>query len=597
MRHKQAELTLVTTEEGTMADQSQYWAGKTATRRAALRAAAAGGGGAAALSFLAACGRGGGKQTTDTSPVAGAQATQEALDPTKGKHGGKIVIQQYGDPGAGLELLKVNNAGVHQMAGFTHDGLLEHRSGTPAFDGYDLQPQPNLAQAMPEQPDPQTYVYKLRPAKFHNGRPLTSEDVKWSYEKYAFDSPWKNQWPWLEKVETPDPQTAIVRTKYVFADALIAMVARYSATILAKEHEESPEHERRLMGTGPWLFVEYTPPSGSKYKRNPEYHRQPYPYFDEVVFLGTSDPEKKIADFSSRQTHITYYFTAEAGERVRKARPDAQLWKYVNGDGGLYFRTDKPPWNDKRVRQALSMAIDRKAYAQAITNGTGEPDQALSIAGKYWGFRKPSEMGAAAKYWDYNVAEAKKLLAAAGVSLPFEATMPHWNNTVIGQSHVDAAVLIQSQWRSAGIANIKDEEQTFAQTVTTITAGNFDSLFWFPNTLSYDPILGLNVKLRFWSPPEGVTIPTQNYGHINNPQLSALVDKQLGQLVKEERMQTFRAIEDILAEEQYILAGCTNTRYWFGDPAVKNAQSARDNYNGAIPGPKYWWFQDGKAPS
>jgi hypothetical protein len=68
-------------------------------------------------------------------------------------------------------------------------------------------------------------------------------------------------------------------------------------------------------------------------------------------------------------------------------------------------------------------------------------------------------------------------------------------------------------------------------------------------------------------------------------------------LVKEERMQTFRAIEDILAEEQYILAGCTNTRYWFGDPSIKNMQQARDNYNGAIPGPKYWWFQDGKAPS
>jgi len=578
-----------------MTRQSNYWTRKTTTRRAALRMAAAAGGGAVALSFLAACG--GGDDDQAASTVATTVATEAAaLDPTQGRRGGKIVIQQYGDPGAGLELLKVNNPGVHQMAGFTHDGLLEHRNGTPAFDGYDVTPQPNLAETMPEQPDERSYVFKLRPAKFHNGRPLTSEDVKWSYEKYAFDSPWQATWPWLEKVETPDPQTAIVRTKFAFADAPIAMVARYSGTILAKEHEDSPEHERRLMGTGPFLFVEYNPPAGSRYKRNPEYHRQPYPYFDEVEFLGTSDPEKKIVDFSSRQTHMTYWFPPEAGERVKKARPDAQLWNYVNGDGGLYIRTDKPPFNDKRVRQALSMAIDRKAYSQAITLGNGEPDQTLSQAGKYWGFRKPSELGAAAKYFEHNVPEAKKLLAAAGVSLPIEATMPHWNATVLGQPHVDAAVLIQSQWRSAGIANIKDEEQTFAQTVTTISAGNYDSLFWFPNTLSYDPIVGLNVRLRFFAPPEGIKSPTQNWSHVDNPELSALVDRQLGQLDREERIKTFRAIEDILAEEQYVLAGCTNLRYWYGDQTVKNMQSPRDAYNGAIAGPKYWWFADGKAP-
>src|SRR6266545_1409394 len=176
-----------------MSDKRGYWVRKTLSRRAALRSAGVALGGLTALSLLS-CGgndnKGGEKNETSGGP---------ALDPTKGKRGGKLIIQAYGDPGGGLELFKIRNAGVHQMAGFTHDGLLEHRSGTPAFDGYDLQPQPNLAQTMPEQPDTQTYVYKLRPAKFHNGRPLTSEDVKWSYEKYAFDSPWRNVWPWLEK--------------------------------------------------------------------------------------------------------------------------------------------------------------------------------------------------------------------------------------------------------------------------------------------------------------------------------------------------------------------------------------------------------------
>src|SRR5207248_691185 len=132
------------------------------------------------------------------------------------------VIQQYGDPGGGLELIKIRNPGTYQFAGFTHDGLLELRNGTPAYPGYDWTPQPNLAQAMPEQPDPQSYVFKLRPAKFQNGRAVNSEDVKWSYETYAFakESAWKNDWPWLDKVETPDAQTVVVKAKFPFADGV-----------------------------------------------------------------------------------------------------------------------------------------------------------------------------------------------------------------------------------------------------------------------------------------------------------------------------------------------------------------------------------------
>src|SRR5205814_10652958 len=113
--------------------------------------------------------------------------------------------------------------------------------------------------------------------------------------------------------------------------------------------------------------------------------------------------------------------------------PDAQVWSYLSGQSAVWMRTDKPPFNDKRVRQALSMAMDRKALSQAITQGEGEPDMVLSQAGKYWGFRKPSDMGAAAKYWNYDPQAAKQLLAAAGVSLPLKFDLPHWNATVVGQ--------------------------------------------------------------------------------------------------------------------------------------------------------------------
>jgi len=557
------------------------------SRRSAFRRAALAGGGLAVLGAA-------GCASSKKGGTVATPAARALLDPTKGKQGGKIVIQQYGDPGGGLELIKTRNPGTYQFAGFTHDGLLELANGTPARSGFDWAPQPNLAQAMPEQPDPQSYIFKLRPAKFHNGRAMTSEDVKYSYELMAFapESAWKNDWPWLDKVETPDAQTAVVKTKFPFADALQAMAARYSGLILCKEHQESADAEKKLLGSGPFLFVDYQPPVVSHYKRNPDYHRQPYPYFDQIEFLENSDTEKKIADFAAKQVQMTYYFTPEDRDRVKKARPDAQMWTYPRGSDTLVMRTDKPPFNDKRVRQALSMAIDRKALSQAVAQGEGEPDQTLSIAGQYWGFRKPKDLGAAAKYWNYDPQGAKQLLQAAGISLPMKFEVLHWNSTVVGQKFVDNITLIEAQWRNAGIADVKDGEQTFGQAAATSGIGNYSDAYWATNTVGYNmEAIGLSLKTTFFSPPEGIKgPPTLDTGYVNDPQLNALLEKQIGQLNKDERTQSFRQIEDIFAEQQYRIVGVTTSYNFFGDPAVQNMQTPVNASNGAYPWVKYWWF-------
>jgi len=567
---------------------STYWTRKPVTRRGVLRGVSLAAGGLAAIG-LAGC-RGAATQQS-SSPTS---KSNTPLDPTKGKQGGKIVIQQYGDPGGGLELIKIRNPGTYQFAGFTHDGLLELRNGTPAHSGFDWEPQPNLAQGMPEQPDSQTYVFKLRPAKFHNGLAMTSEDVRYSYELYAFgkDSAWKNDWPWLDKVDAPDPQTVVVKTKFPFADGLQAMAARYSGMILNKQHQESPDAEKKLVGTGPFLFVEYRPPVLSSYKRNPEYHRQPYPYFDEIEFLENSDVEKKIADFAAHQVQMTYYFPPAERDRVKKARPDAQYWTYPRGSDALIMRTDKPPFNDKRVRQALSMAIDRKALSQAVAQGEGEPDQTLSIAGQFWGFRKPKDLGAAAKYWNYDPQAAKQLLQAAGVTLPMKFEVLHWNATVVGQQFVDNITLIEAQWRNAGIADVKDGEQTFGQASQTTGIGNYSDAYWATNTVGYNmEAIGLSLRSTWFSPAEGIKgSPTLNTGYVNNSQLSALLEKQIGQLNRDERVQTFRQIEDIFAEEQYRIEGVTTSYNFFGDPSVRNMQTPVNASNGAYPWVKYWWF-------
>ena len=570
-----------------MTEPLSYW-GRRRSRRAALRGFALGGSAASAF-LVSGCSTG----KKGAGPGATASATKTLLDPTQGKRGGKIVIQQYGDPGGGLELIKIRNPGVHQLAGFTHDGLLEFRNGTPAFAGTDPGTQPDLARAMPEQPDQVTYVFKLRPAKFHNGRPVVAEDVKWTYETYAFapESAWKADWAWLGRVETPDPQTVVVTTKFPYADALQEIAQRYASEVLCREHQESAAAETKLLGSGAFLFVEYQPPVETRYKRNAEYQRQPYPYFDEIEFLGTSDTAKRAADFVAHRVDMTFWFAAEDRDQIKKARPDAQMWPYQAGSATLFMRSDKPPFNDKRVRQALSMSIDRKALSQAVTEGEGEPDQALSWTGVYWEFRKPEDLAAAAKYWDYDPQAAKQLLAASGVTLPLRFELAHWNATVIGQKFVDAITLIEAQWRNLGIADVKDVELTFGQAAGTINVGNYEGMQWNTNTVATVPNIGITLRNQLSSPLDGIKgPPTLNLSYVNDPALTALAGKQLGQFDKQERIQTFRAMEDILAEEQYRISGVTNSDNWFGDPSVKNMQPAREAYQGAIPYVKYWWF-------
>src|SRR5688572_21812896 len=199
---------------------ADYWTRKV-SRRGAIAAT-----GTAALgaAFLAACGGGSGSSGGTSNEIGasggGGVDRKNKLDSaTQGKRGGKLIWQSYGDPGAGLGLVKVRNAGNHQMAGLTHDGLYEYISGIQGNSGMDFGVQPNLAQALPEvSPDKLTFTIKLRPAKFHSGKAMTSEDVKYSFDRYAFgsDSAFKNDWPWLDSTQAPDASTIVLKAKYPY---------------------------------------------------------------------------------------------------------------------------------------------------------------------------------------------------------------------------------------------------------------------------------------------------------------------------------------------------------------------------------------------
>jgi ABC-type transport system substrate-binding protein len=581
---------------------NNYWNKVLNQRLSRRRAIAATGTTAAAAAFLAACGGDdddGGSSSSGGSTSGGSTSggsSSGGTTDTGPKVGGNLIWQGYGDPGGGLELIKARNAGVNQMASLTHDALLHFAYGTPDYPGIGSDVIPSMAVDLPEiSPDKLTVTFKVvEGATFHNGDPVTSADFKWTFDTLAFaeESAAKADYSFLESVEAPDATTLVMHLTSPNADTLQTIAGKNYAGVLSQKFQESAAAENSLMGSGPFEFVEYSPPTVMKYKRYANYWNSAKAgWFETIDRLGTSDSEKKVADIIAGQTHVTYWFPAEERERIKAARDDLQVFQYPRaGSGQVYMRNDKAPWNDKRVRHAMSMGYDRQILIDNVTEGEGQPDQQLSRSGTAWGFRGPEDLPRADLY-ELNVAEAMKLMSAANVTLPLKADLPHWNATVIGQKFVDEITLIATQWRANGIADVTQVEETFGQYGPRLQA-TYDDLTWGPNTTATYPDLGIQIYRKYHSSFVASQPPGPNLTYVTNPEIDDLVSRQLEEFDTEARKALFMQLEDVLVEEMTHASGVTGQLAYFIDPTVKNAQMPRDAYNGSVAWMKYWYFGD-----
>jgi ABC-type transport system substrate-binding protein len=234
------------------------------------------------------------------------------------------------------------------------------------------------------------------------------------------------------------------------------------------------------------------------------------------------------------------------------------------------------------------MAINRKSLIGPMTNGEGEPEGLMSI-GSAWKFRKPAELKSA-KNFEYNVAEAKKLLSAAGVSLPIKVgEVPTWNPTVIGPEIVDGLTLVVTGWKNDGIADASIKEETFGQFVPRLV-GTYDFGMWGPNTQATGPDLGNSLKNKYFWPIDATEKPVLNSSWVKNAELNTLLDKQMQEFDKNARQAVLTQIEDLVNEEMFHISSIEGRQNYFGDPSLRNAQMPRDAFNGGFPWFKYWWF-------
>jgi peptide/nickel transport system substrate-binding protein len=401
------------------------------------------------------------------------------------KRGGVLRVSEQSDP-VGFDTLGKKKAAVYtQLAmAYTHNRLLKYDpSGEIVND---------LAEKW-TQASPTTYVVTLRKGvRFHNkppvnGRELTAEDVKFTFERVA-KSPEARLFPTLKAVSAPDKYTV----RFELSAPFSAFVANLAATTLYIYPREAGKPTadgtgdytaaETAIGTGPFVLEEYREKQRLVFKRNPDYFESGKPYLDGVELYIIPDAAGAVAAMrtgkidlipAGRGEGLPHFLVPEvraiAGARVLPHR-------LFQTSENLIGRVDQKPWSDVRVRRAVSMAIDRAGLSKAMFTEGAEPFSGpVPVTSKY--FLPLDRLGESAAWYHFDVAAAKKLMAEAG----YAGGLPTKLTTTIGYgpTYTSRTELLKSMLARIGIeAAIVAQE--YPVWISSTYKGSFEGLVHIP---------------------------------------------------------------------------------------------------------------------
>ncbi|HEX4743395.1 MAG TPA: ABC transporter substrate-binding protein [Candidatus Limnocylindria bacterium] len=406
---------------------------------------------------------------------------------------------------------------------------------------------PDVAAAMPQvSADKLTYTVKLRTdVKFHDGTTMTSEDVKATYDKImnpptGVTSPRRGVYAAVDSVTATDPSTITFKLKFATGSFLASLASPWNYIYSAAKLRSDPKfYEKNIMGTGPFTFIEYVKGSHWSGRKNPNYFEKGKPYLDAYRAVFITDPSRQTAAIRSKQAMIEFRGFTPTQVSELSAALGTQLaiqeasWVCVNY---ISFNTTKAPFNDERVRRALTLAVDRWAGGaalsrQTIVKGVGGlmrpggpfamPDAELE---RIPGFYKDNAKA---------VAEAKSLLAAAGVpNLTFA-----FHNRNVTTPYEPVALFLINEWKKIGVTATHTVKETAAY-LADLRNKNFDVGLDFNCDYFDEPDLQL---AKFYSASKlGAGL---NLSHYDDTKLDGMIDAQARETDPEKRKQLVWEIE------------------------------------------------------
>jgi peptide/nickel transport system substrate-binding protein/oligopeptide transport system substrate-binding protein len=427
-------------------------------------------------------------------------AQAEQLDPNA-KPGGEIVIT-YKDDVATLDPAIGYDWQNWSMIKSLFDGLMDYEAGTTTL-------RPDLAESYEISPDGQTFTFKLRKGvKFHNGREMTAEDVKYSIDRVVnpttqspgqgffgsikgYEEAAAGKADGLSGITVVDPLTVKFELTRPDATFLHVMAINFSHVVPKEEVEKyGADFGKNPVGTGAFKLAEWTLGQRVVFAKNPDYWNKGLPYLDKITFEIGQEPIVALLRLQKGEIDVPGDGIPPAKFQEVMNDPDQKARVVEGGQlhtGYVTMNVNIPPFDNVKVRQAVNMAINKDRIVQLINNRAVPANQPLP----------PSMPGYAKDYkgYPYDAAKAKELLAEAGHAEGFETDLYVMNtdpNPRIAQG-------IQQDLAAIGIkANI----QALAQANVIAAGGEKEGapMIWsggmawiadFPDPSNfYGPILG-----------------------------------------------------------------------------------------------------------
>jgi ABC-type transport system substrate-binding protein len=499
---------------------SSYWSSVLQSRHSRRRALAGSGGIALGAAFLAACG---GDSSSSSSGGASGLLSKPEDTTKKAVRGGILPDMQTSDlasfdPQFGTVIA---GYGIFWVAASqfvrTKPGIYPNES--------DSEPQGDMAESWEWSPDLLTLTMKLRqgagwaPQAPVNGRPVTIEDIAYTMQRYgqigdARSTYFNNLNPDapILNMTTPDSRTFVFKLAYPFTP-LLANFGYVAKNIKLMPVEADGKYDPRatLMSAAHFYVEKHEPSVGIQLKRNPNYYLKDVPFLDGISRPIVTEYATQLAQFKSGNILGNNTFVggrairAEDVLQTKRDVPALNIFETpVAGTINAFFGfkpqpPEKTPFRDVRVRQAFSMAMDRDAWINVMNNVDGFAAEGIPVK-TLWGthldnyasgwYLDPHDknFGPNAKYFFQDVAEAKKLLAAAGY--PNGLPVSHSYAPGVNDAIIRGVPIVNQMAADAGF-KVQDNVITDAEFARTIrdARGNFEGIGTYsPSGRSRDPL-------------------------------------------------------------------------------------------------------------
>jgi peptide/nickel transport system substrate-binding protein len=410
----------------------------------------------------------------------------------------------------------------------------------------------DLCTEMPQPTDGgKTYTFKIREGvKFHDGSPLTAADVAASWDEIIFPpegvlSPRSSNMNMVDKVEAPDPTTVVFHLKFATDSFLPALADPYAFIYRKAVLDKDPHwYEKNIMGSGPFKFASYDAGQSIKGERNPDYYHKGLPYLDGFIGIYAPKQVTRVDAIRSDRAAIEFRgFPPAVADELKQALGDQITVQTSDWNCGAMLTPNhqKKPFDDVRVRRALTLAIDRWG---------GAPDLAkVAIVRTVGGVVFPSHPLAATKeelqqlagYWpdiEKSRAEARRLLKEAGAEgLGFELL-----NRNVDQPYKYNGIWAVDQFSKIGL-HVTQKVVPTGPWFEGMRTGNFDVALEGNCQNVVNPLADIGKYL-----PHAVS--ESNYGNFEDQQEIDIRDRMISEPDKAKQRGLMREFEKRVLDDQ-----------------------------------------------